>query len=85
MADSIPVKPIVKLQAILDEAQFEFWLKVAEHMPLITSGDFDPISSSMFDYAIEEAITTWWNWNASTLYALQLPSGEILQEEQEVE
>jgi hypothetical protein len=72
-------KETIALADIVNDAQLDFWYKVAEYMPLAEGGDFDPMSSLDFDLAIEEAIKTWWGWNASTHYDLQLPNGEILE------
>ena len=77
--DPLVTKPIIQLDDIVNEAQLAFWYKVAEHMPLAEGGDIDPLSSHNFDLAIEEAITTWWAWNASRPYDLEVWHGKILQ------
>jgi hypothetical protein len=72
-------KPRIELADIIEDAEFAFWAEVVKHLPVAQSGDFDPISSLRFDLAITEAIRTWWGWNASMHYDLQLPDGEILE------
>jgi hypothetical protein len=74
-------KPTIKLSDIVEEAQLAFWAEVVKHLPLAESGDFDPSSVFRLDMALEDAITTWWYWNASMHYALQLPNGETINQE----
>ena len=71
-------KPVIKLTDITEDAQFSFWEQVVKHLPLADGGDFDPMSSYNFDLAIEEAIKTWWSYNASESYDLDIGNGEIL-------
>ena len=74
-------KPVIKLHDIREDAQLAFWAEVVKHLPLAENGDFDPMSSHHFDEASEEAIVTWWQWNACMHYDMQLPNGEILEGE----
>ena len=63
-------KQTVKLADIIEDAHEAFWAKVAEHMPLAESGDFDPMQSARWDDAMEAAVRHWWSWNASEHYDL---------------
>jgi hypothetical protein len=76
MADT--TKPTINLSDIVEDAQAAFWAAVVKHLPLAESGDLDPMSSYHLDEALEKAIATWWGWNASMHYNLQLPDGKIL-------
>ena len=79
MRDPSVMKPVIKLDDIVEDAQFAFWQEVVKHLPLADGGDFDPLASYHFDVALGQVITTWWSWNASVPYDLDLGNGEILQ------
>jgi hypothetical protein len=70
--------PTINLSDIVEDAQLAFWAEVVKHLPLAEGGDFDPMSSHHFDLAVETAIVTWWEWNASQHYDLRASDGEIL-------
>jgi len=71
-------KPTIKLADIVEDAQLSFWEQVVKHLPLAEYGDFDPMSQFNFDLAIEEAIKTWWSYNASESYDLDTGHSGIL-------
>ena len=70
-------KPTINLSDIVEDAQAAFWAAVVKHLPLAESGALDPMSSFRLDEALEKAIATWWGWNASMHYDLQLSNGVI--------
>jgi hypothetical protein len=69
----------VSVEAIMESAQHAFWAEVVKHLPLASSGDFDPMSSLVFEEDMERAIVAWWSWNASIHYNLKKTNGEILE------
>jgi hypothetical protein len=79
MRDPLVTKPVIKLDDIVEDAQFAFWEEVVKHLPLAESGDFDFGAAHHFDLAIGQAIKLWWKWNASVPYDLDNGLGEILQ------
>ena len=78
-------KETVNIQKIMDDAEWAFWAEVVKHLPLAESGDFGPEENHLWQTAIEDAITTWWGWNASEHYDLETTNGEILKAEIEGE
>jgi hypothetical protein len=65
-------KPTVDLQDIVADCEFEFWDRVAtKHMPLVRSGDFDPMQAYALEQALENAIRHWWRWNGEEHYNLK--------------
>ena len=65
-------KPTVDLQDIVADCEFEFWDRVAtKHMPLVRSGDFDPMQAYALEQALENAIRHWWRWNGEEYYNLK--------------
>jgi hypothetical protein len=65
-------KPTVDLKKIVADCEFEFWDRVAtKHMPLVRSGDFDPMQAYALEQALENAIKHWWRWNGSEHYNLK--------------
>ena len=65
-------KPTVDLQDIVADCEFEFWDRVAtKHMPLVRSGDFEPMQAYALEQALENAIKHWWSWNGSEHYNLK--------------
>lgn len=70
-------KPTKKLADIVEKAQIAFWAEVVRHMPMATSGDFDWGQAFQLDKALEDAVTHWWEWNASDHYNL-LDSRDVL-------
>ena len=76
-------KPTIKLSDIRDDAEYAFWAEVVKHLPKAQSGDFPPDADHQYSMASEEAIITWWRYNAEQHYNLQLWDGEILTEEKE--
>ena len=65
-------KPTVDLKKIVADCEFEFWDRVAtKHMPLVRSGDFDPMQAFELERALENAIRHWWRWNGSEYYNLK--------------
>jgi hypothetical protein len=65
-------KPTLNLQDIVADCEFEFWDRVAtKHMPLVRSGDFDPMQAYALEQALENAIRHWWRWNGEEHYNLK--------------
>jgi hypothetical protein len=65
-------KPTLNLKDIVADCEFEFWDRVAtKHMPLVRSGDFDPMQAYALEQALENAIRHWWRWNGEEHYNLK--------------
>ena len=65
-------KPTVDLQDIVADCELAFWDNVAtKHMPLVRSGDFDPMQAFALEQALENAIRHWWRWNGEEHYNLK--------------
>ena len=71
-------KPTKKLADIVGKAQNAFWAEVVRHMPMATSGDFAPLDARDLDIALEDAVTHWWEWNASEHYNLLDTTGVLI-------
>ena len=52
-----------RIEGIARDAQDDFWEVVSENFPEVTSGDFPPDASFVFDDACEKAIGVWLDWN----------------------
>jgi len=74
-------RKVVSIANILDDAELSFWSQVVKHLPLAESGDFPPDHNHSWQTAIEEAVITWWDCNASDQYDLMLMNGTILSRE----
>jgi hypothetical protein len=65
-------KPTARLVRHCCRFEFEFWDRVAtKHMPLVRSGDFDPMQAYALEQALENAIRHWWRWNGEEHYNLK--------------
>ena len=65
-------KPTLNLQDIVADCELAFWDSVAtKHMPLVRSGDFDPMQAYALEQALENAIRHWWRWNGEEHYNLK--------------
>ena len=53
-----------ELNKLLEQAQDAFWKVVKEHFPKITTGDFPPGETIVFEEACESALLTWLWWNS---------------------
>ena len=71
----------VSIGNILDDSEYSFWSEVRKHFPLSKGGDFPPSAKRNWESAIEDAVITWWDFNASDHYDLMLMNGTILSRE----
>ena len=75
-------KPTLNLQDIVADCELAFWDNVAtKHMPLVRSGDCDPMQAFQLERALHKAIKHWWRWNGSKYYNLE-DDGDILEGEE---
>jgi len=58
---------VSRILSALDHARHNFWAEFASHFPEITTGDFPPDASVLFDEATEAAVNVWINHNPSRL------------------
>ena len=71
-------KPIVKIDNVVQDGEFEFNKMLLKYFPQSESGEEDIGLSIEWSVMNAEVVETWWRLNASHLYDLQLCNGTIL-------
>ena len=71
-------KPIVKIDNVIQDGEFEFNKMLLKYFPQSESGEEDIALSIEWSVINAQIIETWWRLNASHLYDLQLSNGTIL-------
>jgi len=64
-------KPTVDLAKIVEDCELAIGEVLIKHMPLVESGDVDPMQAFELERALEKAIKHWWRWNGSEYYNLK--------------
>jgi len=71
-------KPIVKIDNVVQDGEFEFNKMLLKYFPQSESGEEDIGLSIEWSVMNAEVVETWWRLNASHLYDLQLCNGTII-------
>ena len=64
-------KPTVDLAKIVEDCELAMGEVLIKHMPIVESGDVDPMQAFALEQAIEDNIKHWWRWNGSEHYNLK--------------
>jgi len=64
-------KPIVDLAKIVEDCELAIGEVLIKHMPIVESGDVDPMQAFALEQAIEDNIKHWWRNNGRDAYKLK--------------
>lgn len=67
-------KPTVDLAKIVEDCELAIGEVLIKHMPLVESGDVDPMQAFALERAIEDNIKHWWHWNGGEHYSMKWDS-----------
>ena len=67
-------KPTVDLAKIVEDCELAMGEVLIKHMPLVESGDVDPMQAFALERAIEDSIKHWWHWNGGEHYSMKWDS-----------
>ena len=67
-------KPTIDLAKIVEDCELAIGEVLIKHMPLVESGDVDPMEAMALEEAIEDNIKHWWHWNGGEHYSMKWDS-----------
>ena len=67
-------KPTVDLAKIVEDCELAIGEVLIKHMPIVESGDVDPMQAFELERAIEDNIKHWWHMNGGEHYSMKWDS-----------
>jgi len=67
-------KPTVDLAKIVEDCELAIGEVLIKHMPIVESGDVDPMQAFALERAIEDNIKHWWHNNGGEHYSMKWDS-----------
>ena len=64
-------KPTVDLAKIVEDCELAIGEVLIKHMPLVESGDVDPMEAMALEEAIGNGIKHWWRFNGGDAYKVK--------------